>query len=300
MDAARAFSPGHVTGFFSIHPHADPLHHGSTGAGFSLSEGMTTTLVSAERDEVWMNGTALEGAPVSRAVLRLFRERVADSGPWLVRHETNLPIGCGFGTSGAGALSLALALNQAAGSPLDRLNAAALSHLAELESGTGLGTVLGETYGGFEVRTVAGAPGTGSVVNLELSSSLRAAFLLFGPVATPRMLGDPVVAQAISREGESLRQKLLDDPGVAAFLNLSFSFSRQAGLVSPRLVALQDQLTAEGVVAPMLMFGDGLFTLVENHTLDTVLHLFRRLAPQARVFGSGLDRQGGRSLTHES
>jgi pantoate kinase len=296
MDAARAFSPGHVTGFFSIHPHDDPLRHGSTGAGFSLAEGTVTSLSPGAEDRVLMNGQPLDGAPVSRAVLRLFRETTGLQGTWTVAHRTSLPIGCGFGTSGAGALSLALALNEAAGSPLARLDAAALAHRAELEAGTGLGTVLGETYGGFEVRTVAGAPGTGTVVNLPYDEGLRAVFLVFGPRATPVLLGDGRIRAAVSREGESLRQRLLDDPGVAQFLALSRTFGRQADLVPPRLAALQDRLAAEGLVAPMLMFGDGLFTLVDLPTLDSVLDLFRRLAPDARVFGSALDRQGGRNL----
>jgi pantoate kinase len=228
--------------------------------------------------------------------LRLFRDQTGHSQPYTVLHETRLPIGCGFGTSGAGALSLVLALNQVAGSPLGRLDAAALAHRAELEIGTGLGTVLGETFGGFEVRTEAGAPGTGRVTNLPYSDSLKAVFLVFGPLATPKMLGDPAVSAAISREGESLRQRLLDDPGVGPFLSLSRNFGRQACLVNSRLAGLQDQLAAQGLTAPMLMFGDGLFTLVETASFETTLDLFRRLAPGARVFGSGLDRQGGRTL----
>jgi pantoate kinase len=296
MDVQRAFSPGHVTGFFSIHPHDDPLRHGSTGAGFSLAEGTVTSLVPGAEDRILMNGEPLEGAPVSKAVLRLFRERTGQLGTWTVEHQTTLPIGCGFGTSGAGALSLALALNQAAGSPLERLEAASLAHRAELETGTGLGTVLGETFGGFEVRTEAGAPGTGSVVNLPYDENLRAVFLVFGPRATPVLLGDPKVREAVSREGESLRQQLLDDPGVAHFLALSRNFGRKADLVPPRLKDLQDRLAAQGLVAPMLMFGDGLFTLVDLPTFEAVLDLFRRLAPDARVFGSALDRQGGRIL----
>jgi len=300
MDAARAFSPGHVTGFFSIHSHSDPLRHGSTGAGFSIAEGTVTTLRPSEDDQILMNGAPLEGATVSRALLRLFRERTGLRSLWTVLHETSLPIGCGFGTSGAGALSLALALNDQAGSPLGRLEAAALAHRAELEVGTGLGTVLGETFGGFEVRTEAGAPGTGRVVNLPFSPELKAVFLVFGPLATPAMLGDEAVSKAISREGESLRQRLLDDPGVPQFLTLSRSFGWKAGLVNPRLRALQNSLDRQGVVAPMLMFGDGLFTLTESPTFESVLDLFRRLAPGARVFGSGLDRQGGRTLVIES
>jgi pantoate kinase len=191
-----------------------------------------------------------------------------------------------------------LALNEAEGSPLDRLEAASLAHRAELDVGTGLGTLLGETAGGFEVRTEPGAPGTGQVASLPFSEDLRAAFLVFGPLATPQLLGDPLVARAISREGESLRQCLLDDPGVAQFLDLSFWFGRKAELVSPRLHGLQDELKDEGITAPMLMFGDGLFTLVEKPTFEHVLRLFRRVAPTAQVFGSGLDRQGGRTVRH--
>ena len=296
MDVACAFSPGHVTGFFSIHPHENPLRHGSTGAGFSLSEGTVTTLRSAGSDQVYMNGNRLDGAPVSRAVLRLFREATGSTRTWEVFHETSLPIGCGFGTSGAGALSLALALDAAEGAPLGRTGSAILAHRAELEVGTGLGTVLGETYGGFEVRTEPGAPGTGKVVNLPYEDDLRAAFLVFGPRATPTLLGDNRVRAAVSREGETLRQRLLDRPGIREFLDLSWNFGRQAGLVPPRLAAIQDQLAAVGTVAPMLMFGDGLFTLVESFKFEPLLDLFRRLAPGARVFGSGLDRQGGRTL----
>jgi pantoate kinase len=296
MEVARAFSPGHVTGFFSIHPHDDPLQHGSTGAGFSLTEGTVTTLQPSSDDQVLMNGLPLEGAPVSRAVLKLFRQVTGRRDTWTVSHQTTLPIGCGFGTSGSGALSLALALNQAAGSPMTRLEAGALAHRAELESGTGLGTVLGEMDGGFEVRTAPGAPGTGQVTRLPYAPDLKAVFLVFGPLATPAMLGDPGVVRAISREGESLRQLLVDDPGVGRFLTLSKSFGRQAGLVSPRLSALQDQLTLGGVTAPMLMFGDGLFSLVESRNFERVLGLFRQLAPGARVFGSGLDGLGGRIL----
>lgn len=290
MVSVSAFAPGHVTGFFSVHPHDDPHRHGSTGAGFSLAEG-TLTAVTEGEDVIRMNGQPFDGV-TSRAVLDLFRERGLE-GTWSVSHETPLPIGCGFGTSGAGALSLALALNELLPKPLERLEAAAVAHLAELRAGTGLGTVIGQTYGGFEVRTLAGAPGTGQVTNLPYDG-YKAVFAVFGPLATPRLLADERVKLAVSREGEALRQRLLDQPSLPKFLELSFGFGRGAGLVSPRLAAIQDELRTEGVVAPMLMFGDGLFTAVEIPTFDRVLDLFRRLAP-ARVFGSDLG-QGGRFL----
>jgi pantoate kinase len=292
MVSVSAFAPGHVTGFFSVHPHDDPLRHGSTGAGFSVTEGTVTTVSASDRDLLLMNGQPFDGV-TSRAVLEMFRERGL-TGYWTVAHETSLPIGCGFGTSGAGALSLSLALNELLPSKLAHLDAAAIAHLAEIRAGTGLGTVIGQTYGGFEVRTKAGAPGTGEVVNLPYEG-YRAVFAVFGPIETPRLLGDPEVKRAVSREGENLRHQLLEAPSLSHFLELSLNFGRKSGLVSPRLAAIQDALLSEGFTAPMLMFGDGLFTAVENPTFETALAAFRRLAPGAKVFGSDLG-QGGRFL----
>jgi pantoate kinase len=292
MVSVSAFAPGHVTGFFSVHPNDLPLRHGSTGAGFSITLGTVTTVTEADSDEVLMNGEPFDGV-TSRAVLRRFREHGL-KGQWSVAHETELPIGCGFGTSGSGALSLALALNELIPRALPGLDAPAIAHLAELEAGTGLGTVIGQTFGGFEVRTQPGAPGTGRVTNLPFEG-YRAVFAVFGPIETPKLLGDAEVKAAISREGESLRALLLENPSIPRFLELSLGFGRRAGLVNPRLAALQDALSAEGVTAPMLMFGDGLFTAVETPTFERVLDLFRRLAPSARVFGSDLGR-GGRLL----
>ena len=239
-----------------------------------------------------MNGLPYDGA-TSRAVLQLFRERGL-AGRWTAAHETSLPIGCGFGTSGAGALSLALALNELLPVPLPRLEAAAVAHLAELRAGTGLGTVIGQTYGGFEVRTRAGAPGTGEVAELPFERH-HAVFAVYGPLETPKLLADEDVKRAVSREGEHRRAELLARPSLDRFLDLSLEFGRQAGLVSPRLALIQDDLLREGWTAPMLMFGDGLFTAVESPTFETALDAFRRLAPGARVFGSALG-QGGRVL----
>ena len=294
METATAFSPGHVTGFFSIRPHADPLHHGSLGAGFSLRAGVTTRVgIAAER--VRLNGAVLSPAPVSEAVLRLFRQETGFDSPVTVEHETELPVGCGFGTSGAGALSLAYALNGLAGTPLAHDRAGALAHLAEIECGTGLGTVLGESHGGFKASLLPGAPGTGSVRTLPTPDGLTAVFVVLGPLATPAMLGNPSIREAVNREGEGFRLALLEKPGWDHFLELAVSFGQRTSLLTPLLAGLQSRLAQVGIVAPMLMFGDGLFTLVTRQDLEAALGAFRRLAT-GQVFASELDLLGARLL----
>src|SRR3989442_12231704 len=68
---AKAFSPGHITGFFEI-PHGSYshfLHKGSKGAGFSIDRGIATTAYvyeSAKTDyRISINGIQTENAEVS-------------------------------------------------------------------------------------------------------------------------------------------------------------------------------------------------------------------------------------------
>ena len=172
MNEAEAFSPGHVTGLFSIHEDSDPRRKGSLGAGFCVALGVTSRVAESDQALYVFDGQSQAEVPVSRAVVRLFFEHTGlPQKPLLVTQASALPVGCGFGTSGAGALSLVLALNALCGAPLAREEAAALAHLAELEIGTGLGTVIGELSGGMEIRAAAGAPGTGRVVSVPFQES---------------------------------------------------------------------------------------------------------------------------------
>jgi len=74
----------------------------------------------------------------------------------IIKHSINVPIGAGFGTSGAAALSLALALNEVFDLGMSKIEAAQLAHIAEVECKTGLGTVAAETFGGLEIRVKPG------------------------------------------------------------------------------------------------------------------------------------------------
>ena len=75
------------------------------------------------------------------------------------------PSVAGFGSSGGGALSLALALNEAADAGLTRVEAAQIAHVAEIECKTGLGSVFAAERGGFGILTKPGAPGIGEALS---------------------------------------------------------------------------------------------------------------------------------------
>ncbi|NNM67423.1 MAG: GHMP kinase [Spirochaetales bacterium] len=297
MEFAQAFSPGHVTGLFSIHESDNPLASGSLGAGFCLSEGMTSSVEFHHGSEdlfILNSETSLE-LPVSRNVVKHFFRRVGQKRKsfFTIRHSTRLPVGCGFGTSGAGALSLSLALNALYGNPLSFLEAATLAHVVEVELKTGLGTVIGETFGGFEIREAPGAPGVGRLANFSYDKDLNAVFLVYGPLSTSTVLKSPSIKDRINLAGATLRQELQNDPSVEKFLRLSQEFTYQSGLLPNRLLGVVEALARSEITASMLMFGDGLFTLVPSARLEQTLSAFRLFRGAGNVFSCLIDPEGG-------
>ena len=149
MRETRAFAPCHITGFFQIFDYSpQPLLIGSRGAGVSLTKGVETKVrvesASKSSIEIMINGDSTQHFEVSehvaRAALSLYKGSFPTKNARLtVEHKTDVPVGAGFGSSGAAALSLAFALNQALGLNLSRIEAAQLAHIADAECKTGLG-----------------------------------------------------------------------------------------------------------------------------------------------------------------
>src|SRR6266567_4328095 len=191
----NAFSPCQITGFFRIRDATrDPLKIGSTGAGVNLQQGVTTSVrispASRTKVAISFNGKPLARPVVSREVVTEHLGRSSEILRVTVSHRSILPMGCGYGTSGAGALSLSLALDEALGSNLSNVEAAQIAHGAEVKHRTGLGTVTSAFYGGFVIRTRPGAPGFAQVKRIIPSSSMRIVSGAFGPISTAGVLSN--------------------------------------------------------------------------------------------------------------
>jgi len=274
MNTIAAYAPGHVTGIFFIDDlDTDPLKRGSLGAGFSINAGARTEITeqpsSKNRDTTHtdtpiftLNGKAAE-LDVSAAVFSHFIESQTNL-PYQqlsISHKIDLPQGSGFGSSGAGALSLALALNRWFGSPFSQEEAAQFAHRAEVECKTGLGTVIGEYYGGFEVRTHPGAPGVGRIVKIPFQTDMRAVFALRGPYSTSSALSSSRIRDKVNLHGKTALDGLQRDPSVNNFLRYSRQFAEGTGLFTPWVADILEALDARKIIGSMLMFGEGVFTL---------------------------------------
>ena len=262
---AKAFSPGHITGFFEI-PHGSYshfLHKGSKGAGFSIDRGIATTAYvyeSVKTDyRISINGIQNENAEVSRWVVEEYL-KLADR-PYFVNvdHDVGIPVGFGLGSSGAAALSLSYALNEALDIGLSRTEAAQIAHHAEIACKTGLGTVIAEFAGGFEIRTGAGAPGIGSVTKIDLEN-YKAVVLCLAPISTKSFLTSRM--DEINGLGGIMLSKLSVSRSVDDFLTMSREFAGTLGLTEDRCKEPMAALKSRGIESSVALLGQTVFTLV--------------------------------------
>ncbi len=302
MEEARAFSPGHITGFFQIWDQPDdPLLKGSRGAGVSITRGVTTEVMveKSVRNSVRIltKGSATNSALVSKRVANAFLSQVEQSYRVLVEHDVKVPIGCGFGSSGAGALSLALALNDVLSLDLSRLETAQIAHVAEVECKTGLGTVIDEAFGGLQIRVRPGAPNIGTVKSIPTNEDHAVACLSFGPIRTAKILTSQTFRPRINELGGDLVDGLARQPSISNFMEFSRKFAEHVGLVSNRLRKVLREADRAGLRCSMAMLGETVFSIVKRDQVKEIHEIFSKHAPSERnVIIADVDFEGARLL----
>jgi len=247
-----------------------------------------------DRVSVFMNNRPLGRPVVSKGVVDAYLHSA--EGHWKVRveHQCKLPIGAGYGTSGAGAASLSLALNKAFGGQLSRIRALRVAHVAEVDAKTGLGTVASVSVGGLAVRVSPGAPGIGKVRKIATPSGIRIVSGSFSKLSKPRILSSRKLIERVNGCSRGLVASLLDQGNASSFVSLSRKFCDCLGLVSRRLRRVLDSLDQRGVVASMMMLGEGAFCIVPQDQARGVARLLRNAGMSAVI--SGVGRQGAHVL----
>ena len=241
---ARAFVPGHVTGFFTVDEADDPTKAGSRGAGLALSEGVTVTVRPADEREVSLNGEPVDIGAVERA-LDALEASVAVQG------VTDLPIASGFGVSGAMALGAALATNDVLDRRLSTNELATIAHGAEVQAGTGLGDVVAQLHGGVPIRLEPGSPQHNVMDAVPVRS--RVEFQTFGELSTSEVIGGET--DPITTAGERALSTLVREPTLPTFMQASRQFAREAELLPEQIYDVVMDVSEAGGSATMGMLG---------------------------------------------
>ncbi|WP_138005098.1 pantoate kinase [Halalkalirubrum salinum] len=248
--APTAFVPGHITAFFSPQPDPDPLVAGSRGAGIALSHGVSVSISPATDPTVILNGEPTSIEPVM-SVLRSLNVSAE------VHAKTPLPLGAGFGVSGAIALGTALVANAHfdCGRSVNELTA--IAHRAEVKAGTGLGDVVAQARGGVPIRLEPGAPGSGELDGVPASPRIE--YCTFGELSTESVLSGET--EAVTTAGERALSALVATPTIEQLMHGARTFSTDAGLLGTEVKQAIEAVEEAGGQAAMAMLGRTIFAI---------------------------------------
>lgn len=247
------FVPGHITGFFTIENHEIKLKNGSCGVGFLLSKGVKTTV--SDSDELLISVNQGDSTVIDE-VLSILELKNTN---FKITQDIQLPIGAGFGTSAASALSLTLALNEFLNLGYSEELCGQIAHMAEVNLGAGLGDVIAQTGQGLVLRTKPGAPGIGEIKSFK--EEVFIGWKTFGEIKTSDIILNPQYNEILSNSGDKYLELFVDDPTLENFLDFSSKFSHEINLMSDEVKNLIDYFKSSSDIlgSSMAMLGNTVF-----------------------------------------
>ncbi len=233
--------PHRISGFFQIMDHVVPpgptlddlASIGSRGGGPCLSACGTTRIVMDGDDvragnvRIHIDGKDRTGeARTTGSVLKWFPREAMERHGFTIHHDFPLEPGCGYGSSGCGAVGTAVGMNVLLdlGWSLDECGK--IAHCAEVENRTGLGTVAGQIKGGCTISINPGYPFSTSTIIVQPHYKIACATR--GGISTSQMLGDPVVRKRIIEAGSRAMEKIIARFTIACFIKTAIQFVTDA------------------------------------------------------------------------
>lgn len=258
MTQAKAFAPGNLSCVFKIIPHPEPTQMHSLGMGFTITEGVVVT-VSQHSNEttVRFNDNEIHFPTVVSVVQKLTPQ------PIQVEIESPLPLGCGFGLSGAASLATTYALNALLDLDKSEEKLAMTAHVAEVENRTGLGDVCAQYHGGCLVKLKRGYPLAAERLPIPAQPIY---YRYFSSIQTKTILENVERRERINRAADETLQALekltkSDAVDFNACIQLSKQFSLNSGLLEDsRVKETISGIEKAGGVASMIMLGNAVFS----------------------------------------
>jgi pantoate kinase len=245
--------------------------------------------------KITINGIDSTDVKVSKFVVEYYLRMIDKQVFISVEHEAEIPVGYGLGSSGSAALSLSYALNSALKTNLSLTQAAQIAHHADIACKTGLGSVISEFVGGFEVRASIGGPGIGKIIKIPVPSEYFAVIFCIKPINTESLLEKSFSSNnsyPLNVSGKGMIQKLLLNPTIDTFLELSHIFAKQYGLLDGYCKDPILRLMSVGIKCSVALFGHTLFTVIKKDDLDKVIHILKQF--EGKLIICNIDNIGAR------
>lgn len=248
-----AYAPGSVTTVFVPQDGASSL-----GVSFATADGVTATVERAPETRVYLDDRPISIAPVPGVLDRL-------GAAATVRLDLELPLGYGFGASGAATLATALAANEELALGYDRSALVEASHRAEVAAGTGLGDVFIQDRGGLVWDVGDGVK--------RVHRTARIEYAAYGEIATADVLGDDRAMERVATAGRDALATI-DPPGpISTLFGVSWTFAERTDLATQRVAEAIQDVRAAGGVATMAMIGETVVATGVDGVLDHETHI---------------------------
>jgi pantoate kinase len=308
---AKAFSPAGISSFFEIcdktddeQPMLDLERVGSRGGGFGIQKGVLTEVsvseAKANRIRVFINEKLAPEAETTRAVSQMLLSKSEKVCNVVVNHKVDVPVGAGFGSSAAGALTAGLALSKALELPLTYNQIGRIAHVAEVQCKTGLGTVGPLMLGGCVITVEPGAPGISIIDRIPLSDDYVVVAGVFGSTPTKQALASAEKRREVNRYGRRTLEAILAKPSVENFMACCLDFADKAGFMTARvrhLVKLAEKAGAVG--AAQNMVGEAVHALALEENAGNIAEAFKQVLPNEKILVAKIDFQGARLVKDE-
>jgi pantoate kinase len=270
------------------------------GAGFSVSAGTLTTITVFDADEPTI-ATKYNERKIQALVTETVVEKLSEDYNMTlsaeITHESDLPIGVGFGASGAGALGTALALSSIISPELDFSSASQYAHHAEVVNHAGLGDVIAQTVGGVEIRTKAGAPGIGAVTKIPYPDDLTVLLAGSTGLHTKDVLTDPERRATINYVGDYLLDELSEKESLEKICKVSREFAASIDLEPPRIIGALADLHKNGLnLSSQVMLGDSVFCICNPSDTIQARSILAKYWEEQEIMETSISSTGGHVL----
>ncbi len=204
-----------------------------------------------------------------------------------IEHFFDLPVGCGYGASGSGALGTIFGLNKLFNLNLDDLENGKIAHIAEVVKKTGLGTVCGQLGRGLCLLKEPGYPCT--YERLKSPNDLLVICGSFGAIQTKSILSDASLSSKIKRAGKIALNKLMLEPNYRNFIKVSFGFVEESEILNilhlDRIRELLNDLHKLDIIgASMNQLGRSVYIFCKKGKENEVLEVLNTYKPEILVF----------------
>jgi pantoate kinase len=290
---ASVFVPAHISGFFQPCFSNTPERTGSRNCGPCLDVGVVTE-VEAERADrtsvrIFIDGRPAPEAETTSAAVGQLLQVVRGSFKVGVNHRCQIPVGAGYGASGAGALGAAVALSKALGLRLSMQRLVTVAHVAEVRCSTGLGDVGAQAYGGMVIGMEPGAPPYGRWKRIAVPAGVKVVCATLGQISTKDILRDAEFRMRAEKLGKAAIDKILKQPDIENAVSVFRGFSEKLGLFDDELKELASVAEAAGAIgASQAMIGRAVFAFASGEKVESVRDKFLEVVEPSRVMVAGV------------